>query len=207
MKNRYIKFKSLLDLLFALILLIALSPLLFVIYILVYLTLGKPVFFIQERPGLNNKIFKLIKFRTMQNKFNKKNILLPDNKRLTRFGRFLRASSLDELPSLVNVLKGEMSFVGPRPLLVEYLKFYNEEQLKRHMVKPGITGLAQVNGRNTIDWNQKFKYDLLYIKKISFLMDINILLKTILKVFLFKSISYSEEIIMPKFKGNNKLKV
>tara|TARA_Y100001978_G_C23658109_1_gene417143 strand:+ start:350 stop:973 length:624 start_codon:yes stop_codon:yes gene_type:complete len=207
MKNRYIKFKSLLDLLFAFLLLMALSPLLFVIYILVYLTLGKPVFFIQDRPGLNNKIFKLIKFRTMQNKFNKKNILLPDNKRLTRFGRFLRASSLDELPSLVNVLKGEMSFVGPRPLLVEYLKFYNEEQLKRHMVKPGITGLAQVNGRNTIDWNQKFKYDLLYIKKISFLMDINILLKTILKVFLFKSISYSEEIIMPKFKGNNKLKV
>ena len=207
MKNRYIKFKSLLDLLFAFLLLMALSPLLFVIYILVYLTLGKPVFFIQDRPGLNNKIFKLIKFRTMQNKFNKKNILLPDNKRLTRFGRFLRASSLDELPSLVNVLKGEMSFVGPRPLLVEYLKFYNEEQLKRHMVKPGITGLAQVNGRNTIDWKQKFKYDLLYIKKISFLMDINILLKTILKVFLFKSISYSEEIIMPKFKGNNKLKV
>ena len=207
MKNRYIKVKGIFDLLFALLLLVALFPLLLIIYILVYLILGNPVFFIQERPGLNNKIFKLIKFRTMLNKYNQEMILLPDNKRLTWFGRFLRASSLDELPSLVNVLKGEMSFVGPRPLLVEYLKFYDEEQLKRHLVKPGITGLAQISGRNKIDWKQKFKYDLSYIKKISFLTDINILLKTILKVFLFRSISYSKETTMPKFKGNNNLKI
>lgn len=200
MKNKYIKIKSILDLLFALLLFLALSPLLLFIYILVYLKLGNPVFFIQERPGLNNKIFKLIKFRTMINKYDQENVLLPDNERLTSFGKFLRASSLDELPSIVNVLKGEMSFVGPRPLLVEYLKFYNEEQLKRHMVKPGITGLAQVNGRNTIDWEKKFKYDISYIKKISFFTDIYILLKTILKVFLFKSISYSKDVVMPKFK-------
>ena len=123
MKNRYIKVKGIFDLLFALLLLVALFPLLLIIYTLVYLILGNPVFFIQERPGLNNKIFKLIKFRTMLNKYTQEKIPLPDNKRLTWFGRFLRASSLDELPSLVNVLKGEMSFVGPRPLLVEYLKF------------------------------------------------------------------------------------
>ena len=143
----------------------------------------------------------------MLNKYNQEKILLPDNQRLTWFGRFLRASSLDELPSLVNVLKGEMSFVGPRPLLVEYLKFYDEEQLKRHLVKPGITGLAQISGRNKIDWKQKFKYDLSYIKKISFFTDINILLKTILKVFLFRSISYSKNVNNAKFKGNNNLKI
>ena len=200
MKNKYIKIKSILDFLFALLLFLALSPLLLFIYIVVYLKLGNPVFFIQERPGLNNKIFKLIKFRTMLNKYDQENVLLPDNERLTSLGKFLRASSLDELPSIVNVLKGEMSFVGPRPLLVEYLKFYNEEQLKRHMVKPGITGLAQVNGRNTIDWEKKFKYDIAYIKKISFFTDIYILLKTIFKVFLFKSISYSKDVVMPKFK-------
>tara|TARA_A100001035_G_scaffold245230_1_gene213401 strand:+ start:1324 stop:1932 length:609 start_codon:yes stop_codon:yes gene_type:complete len=200
MENRYIKFKSILDFLFALLLLPALSPLFFLIYLLVYLNFGKPVFFIQERPGLNNKIFKLIKFRTMLNIYDQYNFLLPDNQRLTSFGRFLRASSLDELPSIINVLRGQMSFVGPRPLLVEYLEFYDENQLKRHMVKPGITGLAQVNGRNSIDWEKKFKYDILYIKKISFFTDIHILLKTILKVFLIRSISYSKNVTMPKFK-------
>ena len=204
MENRYIKFKSNLDFLFALLLLPALSPLFFLIYLLVYLNFGKPVFFIQERPGLNNKIFKLIKFRTMLNIYDQYNFLLPDNQRLTSFGRWLRETSIDEIPTLINVIKGEMSFVGPRPLLIEYLNFYSEKERKRHDVKPGLTGLAQINGRNKISWKKKFEYDILYVNNISLILDLKIFLLTIIKVIKREGINSTNNKNVEPFKGHYK---
>lgn len=195
-------FKRLLDFLLSLIALIILSPLFLIIAILVRIKLGKPVIFKQERPGKNEKIFILYKFRTMTDKKDEKGNLLPDDQRLTRFGKILRSTSLDELPELVNILKGDMAIVGPRPLLVEYLPLYNEEQRHRHDVRPGLTGLAQVNGRNSITWEEKFKEDVRYIKKITFIRDLKIVLKTVCKVFKREGISQENNATMEKFKGS-----
>src|SRR5690554_867674 len=160
-KSLYFRFfKRPLDILLSLISLIILSPIIIIVAIIVKLKIGSPIIFKQKRPGLNEKIFILYKFRTMTDKKDSDGNLLPNNIRLTKIGKILRALSLDELPSLINILKGDLSFVGLRPLLVEYLQLYNDEQRKRHLVRPGLTGLAQVNGRNSITWEQKFKYDL-----------------------------------------------
>jgi len=158
------------DFLLALIALILLSPVLVVLAVLIRIRLGSPVLFAQERPGLNEKIFTMYKFRTMTNEKDGDGELLPDSLRLTKFGRFLRSTSLDELPELYNVLTGEMSIVGPRPLLIRYLKYYREDEKKRSAVKPGITGLAQISGRNALIWDERFELDLMYMSKISFLM-------------------------------------
>lgn len=164
-----------------------------------FINIGKDIFFIQDRPGFKCKIFKLYKFRTMNNATDSNGDLLPDSKRLSSYGRFLRSSSLDELPSLFNVLIGDMSLVGPRPLLVEYLDRYNVEQIKRHDVRPGITGLAQINGRNNISWDEKFAYDLEYVRNRNILMDIKILSKTVFKVINKSNINSSSEETMPTF--------
>lgn len=200
MYRKYIK--RMLDFILSLFALIILSPILFVIAILVRIKLGSPVIFKQERPGLNEKIFTLYKFRTMTDKKDEEGNLLPDSERLTRFGKMLRSTSLDELPELINILKGDMSIVGPRPLLVEYLELYNEEQKHRHDVRPGLTGLAQVSGRNAISWEEKFKEDIEYIEKISFLEDIKIILKTVIKVFKREGIAQEGNDTMERFKGS-----
>ena len=194
--------KPILDFLLALFLIILFSPIILIVALLIRLKLGSPIFFIQERPGLNGKIFKIYKFRTMSNQRDSKGQLLSDELRLKGFGKFIRKSSLDELPQLFNVLKGEMSFVGPRPLLVEYLKLYNKEQARRHEVKPGITGWALVNGRNAISWEEKFRLDVYYVKNISFGLDLKILYLTFFKVLKRKDINSSTNITMEKFKGN-----
>ncbi|MCI2236615.1 MAG: undecaprenyl phosphate N,N'-diacetylbacillosamine 1-phosphate transferase [Helicobacter sp.] len=194
--------KPILDFLLALFLILLFSPIILIVALLIRLKLGSPIFFIQERPGLNGKIFKIYKFRTMSNQRDSKGQLLSDELRLKGFGKFIRKSSLDELPQLFNVLKGEMSFVGPRPLLVEYLKLYNKEQARRHEVKPGITGWAQVNGRNAISWEEKFRLDVYYVKNISFGLDLKILYLTFFKVLKRKDINSSTNITMEKFKGN-----
>lgn len=171
--------KRTLDLTFSLVLIIILSPIILIVSLLIALKLGTPVFFKQKRIGLNNEIFTLVKFRSMTSQVDESGELLPDEIRLTKFGRLLRSSSLDELPELINILKGDMSFVGPRPLLVSYLPLYNEFQRQRHDVRPGLTGLAQVNGRNSISWEEKFENDVKYIKKHSFFFDLQILIRTI----------------------------
>ena len=175
-------FKRLFDVVFSFLALLILSPILLIIAILVRINLGSPILFKQERPGKNEKIFKLYKFRTMTDERGKNGKLLSDEKRLTRFGRILRLSSLDELPELFNILKGDMSFVGPRPLAKQYLPYYNKKEHHRHDVRPGLTGWAQVNGRNNISWEKKFSLDLDYIDSISFLFDFKIILLTIKKV-------------------------
>jgi len=175
----------------------------FIISILIIFNLGFPIFFTQKRIGYKNKIFKLYKFRTMTNKKDKNGELLPDLYRHTRFGKFLRSTSLDELPEIMNIFFGQMSFVGPRPLLVEYLEFYNAEQIRRHEVKPGLTGWAQINGRNSITWEEKFKLDVWYVENINFLIDMKIIFNTIIKVLKREGIGHSNEDTMPKFKGNN----
>jgi lipopolysaccharide/colanic/teichoic acid biosynthesis glycosyltransferase len=164
--------------------------------------IGRPVFFRQSRPGINGKIFNIYKLRTMTNERNSDGILLPDKNRLTKFGQFLRSSSIDELPGLLNVLNGSMSLVGPRPLLVEYLPLYSKRQARRHEVRPGVTGWAQVNGRNAIDWNEKFEMDIWYIDNQSFLLDIKILWMTVKKVITQDGISHNNNVTMDKFKGN-----
>jgi lipopolysaccharide/colanic/teichoic acid biosynthesis glycosyltransferase len=171
--------KRLLDIVIALLALILLSPILIMVALLVRKNLGSPVLFQQERPGLHGLPFKMIKFRTMKDAYNAQGEALPDSERLTAFGKLLRSTSLDELPELWNVLKGEMSIVGPRPLLMEYLPLYNAEQARRHEVRPGITGYAQVNGRNAISWEQKFKLDTWYVDHQSLWLDIKIMLKTV----------------------------
>jgi sugar transferase EpsL len=171
--------------------------------LLIALKLGRPVLFIQIRPGLHGKPFKMVKFRTMTNKRDEDGNLLPDAIRLTSFGRFLRSSSLDELPELWNVLKGDMSLVGPRPLLMEYLPLYSETQKRRHEARPGITGWAQVNGRNALSWDEKFELDVWYVENKSFLLDLRILVTTIKKVIVREGISANGEETMPKFKGIN----
>ena len=160
------------------------------------------IFFVQPRPGKNERIFKLIKFKTMTDKRDMKDNLLPDEARLTRTGLFIRKTSLDELPQLLNVMAGQMSFVGPRPLLTQYLPLYNERQKKRHQIKPGISGWAQVNGRNAVSWQQKFEYDVWYVENISFSIDIKILLLTVLKVVKADGISGGTSLTMENFKGN-----
>jgi lipopolysaccharide/colanic/teichoic acid biosynthesis glycosyltransferase len=190
-----------LDLFIASIALLLLSPvLLSTMLLLLYFNQGKPFFF-QKRPGKDGRIFTIIKFKTMNDKKDSLGKMLPDNQRLTRLGSFVRKTSIDELPQLFNVLMGEMSLVGPRPLLPEYLPLYNEFQKKRHNVKPGITGLAQVNGRNAIGWDRKFELDVWYAKNISFFLDVRIILKTLIKVLQRKGISASTLITMSPFKG------
>ena len=202
----YKKFiKRFLDFILSLMALIILSPILLIIYILVRIKLGKPAIFKQERPGKNEKIFTLYKFRTMTDEKDKDGKLLPDEKRLTKFGKILRSTSLDELPELVNILKGDMSIVGPRPLLVEYLPLYNEEQKRRHEVRPGLTGLAQVSGRNSLSWEEKFKNDVYYVDHISLWEDIKTILKTVGKVLKREGISQEGNATMEYFTGNEKL--
>jgi undecaprenyl phosphate N,N'-diacetylbacillosamine 1-phosphate transferase len=195
-------FKRPLDFILSLIAIIVLSPVFIIIAILVRIKLGSPVIFKQDRPGLNEKIFTMYKFRTMTDERDENGELLPDSKRLTKFGRMLRSTSLDELPELFNILKGDMSFVGPRPLLVEYLPLYNEQQRRRHEVRPGLTGYAQVNGRNAISWEEKFVYDVEYVDKLSFLLDIKIIIYTILKVFKREGINSETAATMEPFKGS-----
>jgi len=196
-------FKPLLDKLLALILIILFAPVMIIVAILIYLWDGRPVIFTQERPGLNEKIFKIYKFRTMTNEKDEFGNLLPDEKRLKGIGKIIRSFSLDELPQLFNVLKGDMSFIGPRPLLPEYLLLYSEEQKKRHLVKPGITGLAQVKGRNAINWRKKFKYDVFYVNHLSFKLDLYIICQTVLKVIKKDGISQEGHATMEKFNGKN----
>ena len=183
--------------------LVVLSPVLAITAYKVKKELGSPVLFRQTRPGLHGKPFEMIKFRTMKDATDKEGNALPDSERLTEFGKKLRASSLDELPELWNVLKGDMSLVGPRPLLMEYLPLYNAEQAKRHNVRPGVTGYAQVNGRNAIGWEEKFKLDLWYVENQSFILDIKIILSTVKKVLIKEGINQNETVSMTRFKGNN----
>ncbi len=196
-------FKRALDYIISLFALILLSPLLLSIAILVRINIGSPVLFKQKRPGRNEKIFTLYKFRTMTDECDKNGELLPDELRLTKFGKWLRSTSLDELPELFNILKGDMSLVGPRPLLVEYLPLYNEQQKRRHEVRPGLTGLAQVNGRNAISWEEKFRLDVEYVDSISLIGDLKIINKTIIKVFRREGINSEVAATMEKFKGNS----
>lgn len=196
--------KRLMDIAGASVALILLSPVMLVLVLLARLKLGRPVLFRQGRPGLGGKPFKMMKFRTMTDERGPGGDLLPDEKRLVRFGRFLRESSLDELPELFNVLKGDMSLVGPRPLLMEYLPLYSERQSRRHEVRPGITGWAQINGRNALSWEEKFELDVWYVDNRSLWLDIKILFKTVLQVLKRDGISHGEDATMPRFKGSNR---
>ena len=196
------KLKNLFDKTLALFLIILFSPIYIVVSLLIFFKMGSPILFRQKRPGYKEEIFGIYKFRTMTNEKDKFGNLLPDDKRLVGIGKFIRSTSLDELPQLFNVLKGEMSFVGPRPLLEEYLPLYNEKQKRRHDVKPGITGWAQVNGRNAISWEQKFDYDVWYVDNQSFWLDIKILWLTFLKVVKRSDISSSTSSTMEKFTGS-----
>ena len=196
-------FKPLLDFLAALIGLLILFPIFIIIYIVLIINNSGSAFFFQDRPGKNGKIFKVIKFKTMNDKKDKQGNLLSDEIRLTPLGKFIRKTSLDEIPQLINVLKGEMSLIGPRPLLPEYLPLYSEEQKKRHNVKPGITGWAQVNGRNAISWQKKFEYDVWYVNNINFFLDVKILFKTVKKVFKSEGINGIGQVTTTKFTGGN----
>ena len=196
--------KHMLDFAISLIALCVLLPVLVIVAILIRFKLGAPILFTQMRPGLDGKVFNMMKFRTMLDATDNNGNVLPDDQRMTKFGAFLRSASLDELPGLFNVLKGDMSLVGPRPLLVEYLPLYNKEQATRHNVRPGITGWAQVNGRNAISWEQKFEYDVWYVNNQSFWLDIKILLLTVKKVFVREGISSDSHVTMPFFKGDKK---
>jgi len=198
----YAKFwKRIFDFALSLVALIVLSPILLILTIVGAIAMSGNPFFTQERPGWHGKIFKLVKFRTMSNKKDSEGNLLPDEDRLNKYGQFIRNLSIDELPELWNILKGDMSIVGPRPLLVEYLPLYNEEQAHRHDVRPGLTGYAQVNGRNAISWEEKFKYDVEYAKNISFGMDLQILVKTVKVVLGHEGISSETSATMEKFTG------
>jgi len=198
-------FKRPLDVLCACAAIGAFSWLYLLIALLVRIKLGKPIIFKQARPGLNEKIFNLYKFRTMTDARSENGDLLPDAERLTRFGKFLRSSSLDEIPEAFNILKGDMSVVGPRPLLIKYLPLYNEEQRKRHIVRPGLTGLAQVSGRNGLSWEEKFKFDVEYVKNITFLQDLTIVIKTVWKVVRRDGITGVNSVSMQEFTGANKI--
>lgn len=196
-------FKRMMDFILSLIALIVLSPVLVVLMILGAVFMRGNPFFTQPRPGKNEKIFKLIKFRTMDNRKDADGNLLPDEVRLNRYGKFLRSTSLDELPELINIVKGDMAIVGPRPLLVQYLPLYNDVQRRRHEVLPGLTGWAQVNGRNSISWLEKFEFDVEYVERISFLFDIKIILLTVKSVFLHEGISSANSETMEDFDGTN----
>ena len=197
--EKYIK--RTLDFLLSLMALIVLSPVLLVLVIVGAIKMKGNPFFTQDRPGKDEKIFKLIKFRSMTCETDAQGNLLPDEVRLTRYGKFLRASSLDELPELINILKGDMSIVGPRPLLVRYLPLYNAEQKRRHDVRPGLTGWAQVNGRNTLSWEDKFRYDVDYVNRIGFMLDVKVIFMTVKKVFCREGISSETSATMEEFKG------
>ena len=202
-KSIYEKYiKRILDFTLSLIALICLSPILLIVAILVRIKLGSPVIFKQKRPGKDEKIFTLYKFRTMTDEKDENGKLLPDSQRLTKFGKFLRSTSLDELPELINIIKGDMAIVGPRPLLVKYLPLYNEKQKHRHDVRPGLTGYAQANGRNAISWEEKFEDDLKYIESITLVNDIKIILKTIKKVIKRNDISQENNATIEEFKGS-----
>ncbi len=190
------------DIICSLSFLMLLSPVVFLISFVVLFKFGSPLLFKQERPGLNGKTFKIMKFRTMLDGKDKHGKLLPDDERMTKFGAFLRSTSLDELPGLFNVLKGDMSLVGPRPLLVQYLPLYSIEQARRHNVRPGITGWAQVNGRNAISWEEKFKLDVWYVDNQSFWLDLKILFLTVKKVFVREGISADGHVTIEPFKGS-----
>lgn len=194
--------KAVIDFLGSLIALLLLSPILLVTTLLLFFANGGKPFFVQIRPGKGGKLFKIIKFKTMNDKKDVYGNLLPDNLRLTKIGNFVRKSSLDEIPQLINVLKGDMSLIGPRPLLPEYLPLYSEEQYRRHEVKPGITGWAQVNGRNAISWQEKFKLDVWYVNHLSFSVDLKIIWLTVKKVMVKEGISSSTSVTMEKFTGN-----
>ena len=195
-------FKRFFDILVALIGIVAFSPFFIIILIvLVYNNKGTP-FFYQKRPGLNGVLFNIIKFKTMNDKKNAEGKLLPDSERLTKVGSIIRKTSLDELPQLLNVLKGDMAVIGPRPLLPEYLSLYNDRQMKRHLVKPGISGWVQVNGRNAINWQQKLEYDVWYVENVSFLLDVKIFFMTFSKVFKSEGINTENQATTIKFTGN-----
>ena len=198
---KYQNIKLFMDILFAFISLIVLSPLFLLISILIFIYMDRPIFFVQNRPGLNGKIFKIIKFRTMsiKNKFHKETI--SESERVSKLGAILRKSSLDELPELINILKGEMSFIGPRPLLEKYLPLYSKEQFMRHNVRPGLSGWAQINGRNNINWDQKFKLDLWYVKNISFAVDLKIFFSTFFYIFKQSKVNQKDDLSMPQFRG------
>ena len=195
--------KRLFDIILSLILILLFSPIFIITFIIIFFKIGRPVLFTQVRPGLNEKLFTIYKFRTMSNETDNNGQLLSDKERLKGVGILIRKASLDELPQLFNVLKGEMSFVGPRPLLVEYLELYSKEQKRRHNVVPGISGWAQVNGRNAISWEQKFEYDIWYVDNQSLLLDMKILWMTFLKVINRSDISSSNSVTIDKFKGTN----
>ena len=194
-------FKRIIDIFSSLIFLLLFWWLYLIVAILVRIKLGSPILFKQARPGLNEKIFTMYKFRTMIDKKDINGNLLPDKDRLNKFGRFLRSTSLDEIPEFLNILKGDMSLIGPRPLLVKYLERYSEEQLRRHNVRPGISGWAQVNGRNAISWEDKFRYDIEYVDNLSFLLDLKIIILTIKKVLIRDGISQVGNATMEEFKG------
>lgn len=195
--------KRLIDLLVSFFALLIFSPILVLVAVLISIKLGSPIMFKQQRPGLNGELFELYKFRTMTDERDENGELLADHIRLTSFGKFLRKLSLDEFPQFINVIKGDMSLIGPRPLLKEYLALYSEEQAKRHLVRPGITGWAQVNGRNAITWDEKFKLDVWYVKNQSIFLDLKILFLTIKKVLLSDGISNQTHVTMPDFEGNS----
>ena len=201
MYRKYIK--RLLDFILSLFAIIILSPVLLIVALLVRIKLGAPVIFKQKRPGLNEKIFTLYKFRTMTDAKDEQGNLLPDEIRLTKFGKLLRSTSLDELPELFNILKGDMSIVGPRPLLVRYLPLYNEHQKHRHDVRPGFTGYAQCNGRNAISWEEKFDLDVYYTKNLTLFMDIKIIIKTVKVVLFREGISSETSVTMEEFRGSS----
>ena len=195
--------KRWIDFLVAFIALILLSPFLLLVAILLWINNNGNIFFVQQRPGKDARLFSVMKFKTMNDKKDEHGNLLPDKKRITAMGRFIRSTSIDELPQLINVLNGDMSLIGPRPLLPKYLPLYNEQQKKRHAVRPGITGWAQVNGRNAISWQQKFEYDVWYVNNLSFLVDLKILWLTFKKIIIREGINSNDNVTMTPFTGNN----
>ena len=197
-------FKRVFDFILSLMAILLLSPIILILIIAGIINMGGNPFFTQERPGKDGKIFKLVKFKSMNNRRDENGELLPDELRLTAYGKFIRNTSLDELPELINILKGDMAIVGPRPLLVRYLTRYNATQARRHEVRPGLTGLAQVNGRNAISWEKKFKYDVEYVDNVSLFLDIKIMLKTVLKVVARDGISSETSATMEEFMGQTK---
>ncbi|SED67631.1 Sugar transferase involved in LPS biosynthesis (colanic, teichoic acid) [Tenacibaculum sp. MAR_2010_89] len=198
-------FKRVIDFLFSFLGLLLISPIFLIVLVLLYIfNEGKPFFF-QERPGMNEKIFRIIKFKTMNDKKGNDGELLPDSERLTKVGSIIRKTSLDELPQLLNVIKGDMSLIGPRPLLLRYLPFYTDKERIRHTIKPGITGWAQINGRNTVSWDERLAYDVEYVKKLSFMFDVKILYKTVLKIIVSEDIVIDPESIMKNFDDERRI--
>jgi lipopolysaccharide/colanic/teichoic acid biosynthesis glycosyltransferase len=196
-------FKRVIDFIFAMVGILVLFPIFIVAFVALYFSNKGQPFFYQERPGRYGNVFKIIKFKTMTDQKDVNGNLLPDNLRITTFGKLVRKTSVDEIPQLINVLRGDMSIVGPRPLRVYYLPLYSKEQNRRHQVRPGITGWAQVNGRNTLSWTQKFQYDVWYVDNLSFFLDVKILLKTVFKIFKTNEVNATEDITMIPFDGKN----